>query len=150
MSSLLRDAVCAYIDRARSTLNVQEKTEMLRSINMLLPISMRVRIPSQITNEYVDLTLNKIEEEISGYSFAVVGDNRSENLHNSASQYSYYSDSIQDSRKEIHCECGNVIAYDDVQFNCNFPEYRVLECNNCSKTHQIIVDGKLLNVCGAV
>ena len=54
------------------------------------------------------------------------------------------------SRKEIQCECGNVIKYEDMQSNCDFPAYSVLRCSVCGYSHRTIVDGKLENISGAM
>jgi hypothetical protein len=51
--------------------------------------------------------------------------------------------------KEIHCECGNIIKYDDIELNCNFPAYGTLTCGACSQAHRIIIDGTLGNLVGA-
>ena len=56
----------------------------------------------------------------------------------------------QVSRKEIQCECGNVIKYEDMQSNCDFPAYRVLKCSICGSGHRTIVDGRLENLTGAI
>jgi hypothetical protein len=149
MSSSFRDLIYGYIERSRSEVDIRERIELLNAINSLLPISMRIKIPSLVSNDYIDATLDKIEEEISVYSFALVGGNHSNPLLDRTASHSHYS-SLDENLKEIHCDCGNIIAYNDIQFNCDFPEYRILECSNCSKMHKIIVDGKLVNVCGAV
>lgn len=59
------------------------------------------------------------------------------------------SDLHQISRKEIRCDCGNVIRYEDAQSNCDFPAYMVLTCENCHMRHRTIVDGRLENLTGA-
>lgn len=151
MSSSFKDLIHGYIGMVRSEIDVNNKIGMLNAINSLLPLSMRVKIPSLITNDYIDATLGKIEEEISVYSFVGAEGNHSTSFLDRTTSYSFDSSNPdQNLKREIHCDCGNIIAYNDVQFNCDFPEYRTLECNNCSKTHRIIVDGKLVNVCGAV
>ncbi|MGI0012535.1 MAG: hypothetical protein ACREBU_03705 [Nitrososphaera sp.] len=51
--------------------------------------------------------------------------------------------------KEIHCECGNLIKYDEIELNCAFPAYGTLNCSKCSRPHRIIIDGSLGNLLGA-
>lgn len=55
----------------------------------------------------------------------------------------------ESSNKELHCDCGNLIEYDDIEQNCAFPAYQTLLCNKCSRGHRIIVDGTLGKLIGA-
>ncbi len=52
-------------------------------------------------------------------------------------------------RKEIQCECGNLIKYDEVELNCAFPAYANLNCSECGRGHRVIMDGTLGNLIGA-
>ncbi len=54
------------------------------------------------------------------------------------------------STKEIHCECGNHIKYEDIELNCDFPAYGILTCRGCGHGHRIIMDGTLGNLTGAI
>jgi hypothetical protein len=53
------------------------------------------------------------------------------------------------SMREIHCDCGNLIKYDDIDLNCDFPSYATLKCGECGRAHLVIVDGALDNLIGA-
>ena len=44
--------------------DVDKKVQILYKINSLLPESCRVNIPSLITNDYIDIALYRIEENI--------------------------------------------------------------------------------------
>jgi hypothetical protein len=46
-------------------LNIDRKIEMLYHINSMLPKQHQLKIPSLITDDYIDIALNKIEEKIS-------------------------------------------------------------------------------------
>ena len=60
------------------------------------------------------------------------------------------STSDQVFRKEIQCECGNIIRYEDIQMNLDYPAYKVLICKGCGRNHRTIIDGRLFNLSGAV
>lgn len=55
----------------------------------------------------------------------------------------------QSLRKEIQCNCGNRITYDDIQLNCAFPAYKTLRCSLCDMEHRIVLDGALGDITGA-
>jgi predicted DNA-binding protein (UPF0278 family) len=44
--------------------DVDKKVQILYKINSLLPESYRINIPSLITNDYIDIVLYRIEENI--------------------------------------------------------------------------------------
>ena len=46
--------------------DVDKKVQILYKINSLLPEPYRINIPSLITNDYVDIALYRIEENIHG------------------------------------------------------------------------------------
>ncbi|MGH9993372.1 MAG: hypothetical protein ACREBU_01955 [Nitrososphaera sp.] len=53
------------------------------------------------------------------------------------------------SRREIRCECGNFIKYDDIDLNCDFPAYGTFKCSECGRPHRVILDGTLGQLIGA-
>lgn len=56
------------IDLIRRCIEIKEidkRIEMLQSINRLLPIGYEVRIPSFITNAYIDKVLYTLEEKLT-------------------------------------------------------------------------------------
>ena len=55
----------------------------------------------------------------------------------------------RDSIREIHCECGNLIKYDDIDLTCEFPKYGSLKCAECGQEHRVILDGTLGKLIGA-
>jgi hypothetical protein len=61
LSSLIRD--CRYEDN-----DVDRQIELLQEINLRLPKSIRVRLPSLITNDYVAKALDIIEERVASIS----------------------------------------------------------------------------------
>ena len=46
--------------------DVDKKVQILYKINSLLPEPYRINIPSLITNDYIDIALYRIEENIHG------------------------------------------------------------------------------------
>ena len=46
--------------------DVDKKVQILYKINSLLPKSCKINIPSLITNDYIGITLYRIEENIYG------------------------------------------------------------------------------------
>jgi hypothetical protein len=53
------------IDKCKDDRDVDSRTEILRRINSILPGSHRVKIPSLITNDYINTVLYRIEEHLS-------------------------------------------------------------------------------------
>ena len=51
--------------------------------------------------------------------------------------------------REIPCECGNVMKYDEIYLNSDFPAYRILKCSECDHEHRVILDGTIGNLIGA-
>ena len=51
--------------------------------------------------------------------------------------------------REIPCECGNLIKYDEIGLNSDFPAYGTLKCSECDHEHRVILDGTLGNLIGA-
>ena len=51
-------------------LDMDKKVQILYKINSLLPESYRIKIPSLITNDYIDLALYRIEENIRSIAYA--------------------------------------------------------------------------------
>ena len=51
--------------KCRESENTEERIELLQSINRLLPIGYEIEIPSFITNDYIDVVLNSLEERIT-------------------------------------------------------------------------------------
>ena len=51
--------------------------------------------------------------------------------------------------REIPCECGNLIKYDEIDLNSDFPAYGTLKCSECDHEHRVILDGTLGNLVGA-
>ena len=51
--------------------------------------------------------------------------------------------------REIPCECGNLIKYDEIGLNNDFPAYGTLKCSECDREHRVILDGTLGNLVGA-
>ena len=52
--------------------DMDKKVQILYKINSLLPESHRIKIPSLITNDYIDLALYRIEENIHSIAYAAV------------------------------------------------------------------------------
>ena len=53
------------------------------------------------------------------------------------------------SLREIPCECGNLIKYDEIGLTSDFPAYGTLKCSECDHEHRIILDGMIDNLIGA-
>jgi len=53
------------IRACRVTENLDKRIELLQSVNRLLPIGYEIKIPSVITNDYIDSTLYALEEKIT-------------------------------------------------------------------------------------
>jgi hypothetical protein len=53
------------IRACRETENMEKQIELLQSIDRLLPIGYKLRLPSFITNDYIDSMLNALEEKIT-------------------------------------------------------------------------------------
>lgn len=123
-----------YLCQAKIEGNVDKRVEILKEINKLLPTSMKIQVPSLVTNRYIDSKLNAIEDQIMGTL-------RQE----TETSIPHDSEHI----RQLHCQCGNLIQYNDLQLNCDFPEYRIITCNDCHKSHRIVVDGRLASLAGA-
>jgi len=50
--------------------DVDKKVQILYKINSLLPEPYRINIPSLITNDYIDIALYRIEENMHGITAA--------------------------------------------------------------------------------
>jgi hypothetical protein len=50
--------------------DVDKKVQILYEINSLLPEPYRINIPSLITNDYIDIALYRIEENMHGITAA--------------------------------------------------------------------------------
>jgi hypothetical protein len=51
--------------------------------------------------------------------------------------------------REIPCQCGNLIKYDEIGLNSDFPAYGTLKCIDCDHEHRVILDGTIDNLIGA-
>ena len=60
----IRRNVVALIEECKSESEIDRKIEILYSINSMLPKSQQLKIPSLITNDYVNLALYRIEEKL--------------------------------------------------------------------------------------
>ena len=56
--------VSALIEECKNESDIDRKIEVLYSINSMLPKSQQLKIPSLITNDYVNLALYRIEEKL--------------------------------------------------------------------------------------
>jgi hypothetical protein len=56
--------VSALIEECKNESDIDRKIEILYSINSMLPKSQQLKIPSLITNDYVNLALYRIEEKL--------------------------------------------------------------------------------------
>lgn len=56
--------VAALIEECKNESDIDRKIEILYSINSMLPKSQQLKIPSLITNDYVNLALYRIEEKL--------------------------------------------------------------------------------------
>jgi hypothetical protein len=53
------------IRKCREIENMDERIDLLQTINRLLPTEYEIKISSFITNDYVDKVLNTLEEKIT-------------------------------------------------------------------------------------
>lgn len=60
----LHQLIRKMIAECKSKTDVDSRTEILRKINSLLPRSKQIRIPSLITNDYINTALYRIEESL--------------------------------------------------------------------------------------
>lgn len=60
----IRKNVTALIEECKNESEIDRKIEILYSINSMLPKSQQLKIPSLITNDYVNLVLYRIEEKL--------------------------------------------------------------------------------------
>ena len=51
--------------------------------------------------------------------------------------------------RELSCECGNLIKYNEIGLNSDFPAYGTLKSSECNHEHRVILDGMLGNLIGA-
>ena len=57
--------LASLIEKCRYEVNdVDKQIELLQQINLSLPRSIRIKLPSLITNDYVDKALDRIEERL--------------------------------------------------------------------------------------
>jgi hypothetical protein len=56
--------VAALIEECKSESEIDRKIEILYSINSVLPKSLQLKIPSLITNGYINQALYRIEEKL--------------------------------------------------------------------------------------
>lgn len=52
------------IEECKNELDIDKRIEILYAINSALPQSQKIRIPSLITHDYIDLALYRIEERL--------------------------------------------------------------------------------------
>ena len=56
------------------TADIDKRVEILQRINHLLPLESKIKLPAFITNDYIDRTLDLLEERLnSGYNVKVDG-----------------------------------------------------------------------------
>jgi hypothetical protein len=60
----LTTSILGMIKECEGEQNVDRKIEILYQINSIMPESEQLKIPSLITNDYVDLALSRIEEKV--------------------------------------------------------------------------------------
>jgi hypothetical protein len=123
-----------HLCRAKVESDVDRRVEILKEINKLLPTTMKIQVPSLVTNRYIDSKLNSIEDQIMGTL---------------RTEHEISVPHHLEHTRQLHCQCGNLIQYDDLQLNCDFPEHRIITCNSCQKSHRIVVDGRLASLAGA-
>jgi hypothetical protein len=58
--------VSSLIQQCRYEIDVDKQFEILQRINALLPKSIKLRMPSLITDDYIHTALDKIEEYLLG------------------------------------------------------------------------------------
>ncbi len=147
MLSSREDIIRVDIERCKSERDIEKRIQILYGINSLLPASSKVNIPTLITNDYVNYTLSKLEDEILMRAF----DNASQSEQTMSLQNKEHHkiDEAANTHR-IYCGCGNVIEYDEIQMNCSYPEYRIMVCDCCKMTHRVVIDGSIRNVVGAL
>ena len=47
------------------TSDIDKRVEILQRINCLLPVESRIKLPTFITNDYIDRTLDLLEEQLN-------------------------------------------------------------------------------------
>ena len=65
-----RTTVTKLIQECYEEQDMDKKVQILYKINSILPKSCQINIPSLITNDYIDIALYKIEENIHGITTA--------------------------------------------------------------------------------
>jgi predicted DNA-binding protein (UPF0278 family) len=60
----LRRVIMRLIDECKNERDVDNRTEILHRINAMLPQALQIRIPSLITNDYINTALYRIEESL--------------------------------------------------------------------------------------
>jgi hypothetical protein len=58
-------AVTKLVEECYEAQDMDKKVQILYKINSLLPKSCQINIPSLITNDYIDIALYRIEENIN-------------------------------------------------------------------------------------
>ena len=58
-------AVTKLVEECYDEQDMDKKVQILYKINSLLPKSCQINIPSLITNDYIDIALYRIEENIN-------------------------------------------------------------------------------------
>ena len=62
MPNLYPNGLSTLIQQCRSEMDVDKQFEILQKINSLLPKSIKLRIPSLITDDYIRTALDRIDE----------------------------------------------------------------------------------------
>ena len=65
----LTTSILGMIKECEEEQNVDRKIEILYQINSIMPESERLKIPSLITNDFVDVALSRIEEKVLCWHF---------------------------------------------------------------------------------
>lgn len=60
--------IIQMVKRCRESKNMEERIQLLQSINRLLPMDYEIKIPSFVTNDYIDTALNVLEEKLDSYN----------------------------------------------------------------------------------
>jgi hypothetical protein len=75
----LTTSILGMIKECEEEQNVDRKIEILYQINSIMPESERLKIPSLITSDFIDVALSRIEEKVLCWHFEkeVSGDDNS-------------------------------------------------------------------------
>jgi hypothetical protein len=60
--------IIQMMTKCRESKNMDERVQLLQSINCLLPMGYKIKIPSFVTNDYIDTALSVLEEELDSYN----------------------------------------------------------------------------------